>query len=76
MREEKRLSALKENEKAVVNTLYTVGSIRKRFMDIGLIEGTAVTCEIIGKGISAYNIRGAVVAIRNEDADSIMVSAQ
>jgi len=44
--------------------------------DIGLIDGTRVEC--LGKAISgdpaAYLIRGAVIALRSEDAAKIAVS--
>ncbi len=70
------LNRLKEGSKAEVLKLAINGSMRKRFMDMGLIEGAFVEClhkSPAGNPI-AYLIRGAVIAIRNEDADGILVS--
>ncbi len=47
--------------------------IRRRFMDLGLVENTQVVC--VGHSPlgdpSAYLIRGAVIAIRDEDSRSV-----
>ncbi len=48
--------------------------IAGRLRDIGLTDGTHVVCvghSPIG-GMSAYEIRGAVIALRNEDADTVL----
>ncbi len=62
---------------AIVERLTAEGTIRRRFLDIGLVSGTQVEC--IGKSPcgdpSAYLIRGAVIAIRREDAAHILVRA-
>lgn len=52
-----------------------VTSKEKRFQDLGLVKGTAVKCVLkspLGDP-KAYKIRGAVIAIRKEDAKKIMV---
>ena len=51
------------------------GSMRRRLLDIGLIEGTDVEClqrSPAGDPV-AYLIRGAVIALRAEDASQILV---
>ncbi|MCI1960209.1 MAG: ferrous iron transport protein A [Clostridia bacterium] len=62
-------------EKATVKQLLSSGTIRRRFLDIGLTENTEVEC--VGKSPagdpSAYLIRGAVIAIRSEDSKDILV---
>lgn len=69
------LSDIKPGEGARVIKLETEGGMRRRLLDIGLIENTQVSC--IGKSPggdpSAYLIRGAVIAIRKEDAKNIKV---
>ena len=62
--------------KAVVESVDTKGSMRRRFFDIGLIRGTVVECVGVSplKDPKAYLIRGAVIAIRNEDCADICVS--
>ena len=76
MNVEKTLSCLAPGEKAVVKELSTQGCMRRRFLDIGLIEDTPVEC--IGRSPagdpSAHLIRGAVIAIRAEDSASIKLA--
>ena len=71
----KSLSDIEVGKIAEVCRLAATGSIRRRFLDIGLVSGTRVEC--IGKSPagdpSAYLIRGAVIAIRREDAAGILV---
>ena len=56
--------------------ILTVGDMRRRFLDIGLIEKTEVECV----GISpqgdpkAFLIRGAVIAIRNKDSKDLLIT--
>lgn len=58
-----------------IKEIKTLGSMRRRLQDIGLIEGTPVECVHVGPGGDpvAYLIRGAVIAIRNEDSAKILV---
>lgn len=69
------LHELQPGERGTVISLNTTGSMRRRFLDIGLIPDTVVEC--IGRSPagdpSAFLIRGAVIAIRSEDSRSIIV---
>ncbi len=51
------------------------GSIRKRMLDLGIVDGTRI--EAVQKSPSgdpvAYFIRGALIALRTEDAKNILV---
>ena len=69
------LSDIKLGESAKVMALKTCGSMRRRLQDIGLIEGTRVECVLTSPygDPSAYQIRGAVIALRKDDANSIFV---
>lgn len=69
------LNHLKPGEKAVVKELLNSGSMRRRFLDIGLIENTPIEClgRSPGGDPSAYLIRGAVIAIRSEDSEDILL---
>ena len=60
-----------------VARLDTEGYLRRRFMDIGLVEGTLVEClrKSPAGDPKAYLIRGAVIAIRKEDAATVLVEA-
>lgn len=69
------LSDIKLGESAKVTSLKNCGSMRRRLQDIGLIEGTKVKCVLKSPcgDPSAYQIRGAVIALRNDDASDIYV---
>lgn len=51
------------------------GDLRRRFLDLGIIEGTNI--EVLYRGAMgdpiAYLIRGAVIALREEDSEKIQV---
>ncbi|HHU05836.1 MAG TPA: ferrous iron transport protein A [Clostridiales bacterium] len=69
------LKDLKRGQRARVRALSSTGGIRRRLLDIGLIEGTEVEC--LGKSPAgdptAYLIRGAVIALRSEDSGQIYI---
>lgn len=70
------LSSLPEGCTATVTEMNNSGSMRRRLMDLGLIEGTRVIClhrSPAGDPV-AYLIRGAVIALRKEDTGNILVS--
>lgn len=69
------LSCLQEGESAKVVSLLNTGSIKRRLQDLGLVEGTRVQCiqkSPYGDPV-AYGIRGAVIALRTEDAQGVLV---
>lgn len=69
------LASLPIGKKARVKSLTLDGTIRRRIMDLGLVSDTIV--EALQKSPSgdptAYHIRGAVIALRSEEASKIMV---
>lgn len=72
---EKSLAQVATGQTACVSCLHTTGALRRRLLDIGLIEGTTVECV----GCSpcgdpkAFLIRDAVIALRREDCGAIAV---
>lgn len=71
----KTLFNMRVGTSARVKKLLNEGSMRRRLQDIGLIEGTSVLCLLkspSGDPI-AYLIRGAVIALREEDSSKILV---
>lgn len=70
-----KLAYLDEGIKATVRKINNTGSIRRRLQDVGLIEGGEVICLHTSPAGNpkAYGILGAVIAIRNEDAEKIEV---
>ncbi|MEA4902661.1 FeoA family protein [Desulfitobacterium sp.] len=61
--------------KGKVKVLTADGTIRRRLLDLGLVSDTEV--EALQKSPSgdpiAYHIRGAVIALRSEEASKIMI---
>ena len=66
---------LRPGESGMVHRLLLSGSMRRRLLDIGLVEGTEVEClgRSPGGDPSAYLIRGAVIAVRAEDARKVLI---
>lgn len=72
----KTLHNMREGTSARVTELRVEGGMRRRLQDMGLIEGTSVIClqrSPSGDPI-AYLIRGAVIALREEDSSLVFVS--
>ena len=78
MPREYTMNELNTGESASVLRLRVHGAMRRRLLDIGLVEGTRVEC--LGKSPSgdpsAYLIRGAVIAIRSEDSRDILIEKE
>ena len=72
------LNDINPGEQAVVNALLSSGRMRRRLLDIGLVENTVIEC--LGRSPAgdptAFLIRGAVIAIRSEDCENILVTRQ
>lgn len=60
---------------AIVKELVSDGSSRRRMLDLGLVQDTEI--ESLRRSPSgdpiAYQIRGAVIALRSEEASKILV---
>ena len=69
------LCELKPGEKAKVISIKTKGSMRRRFLDIGLINSAQIECVGVSPlgDPAAYIIRGGLIAIRAEDSRDICV---
>ncbi len=69
------LNSLPLGKRARVKELTSDGASRRRMLDLGLITNTEV--EALQKSPSgdpvAYHIRGAVIALRSEEASKILV---
>lgn len=70
------LSTLQIGQSALVAEIEAEPAMRRRLLDIGLIQGTRVTC--VAKSPAgdpaAYLIRGAVIALRGCDAQGIRMA--
>lgn len=67
------MDTLRKGEKGKVAEMLLSGKMRNRLSDLGLIEGTCVECLHKNHGLSAYLIRGAVIALRKEDTSVITI---
>jgi Fe2+ transport system protein A len=71
------LNQLSMGIKAIVSSLNANGPARRRMLDLGVIDGTEI--EPLYKSPSgnpiAYRIRGAVIALRSDVSDKILVTA-
>ena len=72
------LSDILPGQRATVKALLSHDGMRRRLMDIGLVPETKVEC--VGQSPAgdpkAYLIRGAVIAIRNDDASDIFIKEE
>lgn len=63
------------NSVVKVTNINARGELRRRFFDLGIIEGTNI--EVLFKGPFgdpiAYSIRGTVIALREEEGEKIEV---
>ena len=64
------LDKMNINQKGIVKKVQDDSTMKRRFLDIGLTEGTNVECVLVSYGgeMKAYSIKGAVIGIRKEDA--------
>ncbi len=66
---------LKKGEKCLIDKILIKTDMRRRLLDIGLIKNTRVECvEVSPAGDpKAFLIRGAVIALRREDCQHILI---
>lgn len=71
------LSSLRPGERGRVTRISTAcrGPERRRLLDLGITPGTVVESELTSPGgdPTAYRIRGALIALRNEQSDQIHI---
>ncbi len=75
--EARTLDQLKPGQTAAVVSLASTGPNRRRMLDLGILPGTAIEVEMVsplGDPI-AYRVRGAVIALRREQAREINITA-
>ena len=70
------LDKLDIDKSATISTLHCSGDLRRRLLDLGLVNGTnikAILKSPMGNPI-AYEIRGTTIALRKEDSKLITIS--
>ena len=70
-----RLHELAVGEGAIVKRVLEESRLKQRLVDVGMVPGTKVVCvlESPGKDPKAYEVKGALLAIREEDAQFVEV---
>ena len=70
-----KLSSLPPGEWGVVTGIDVPPDMARRLKDMGLVSGTRVVCRLVSPAGDprAYLIRGALIALRQKDADGIRV---
>ena len=74
---EMALSQVRQGMTVTVHRLLSNGSIRRRLLDMRLIEGTEIRCLYSSPSgdPTAFLVRGTVVALRRRDAERVRVLA-
>lgn len=70
------LADLRPGQSGVVLELHSQGPVRRRMMDLGIVPGTVITVEMnspLGDP-AAYRVRGALVALRREQACLVLLT--
>ena len=69
------LNKLPLNTKGFIKNLNCNGNTRRRLLDLGLVNDTCITpiMESPSKGLKAFDIRGTLIAIRDEDSKFIEI---
>ena len=78
MFEQLSMNTLLDGQSALVSRVDAEPSMRRRLLDIGLIPGTRVTCQGHSPAgdPAAYLIRGAVIALREQDARCVALERE
>ena len=69
------LNQLKVNETGYIKELNCTDSVKRRLLDLGLIEGTKITPLFVSPSgdPTAFEIRGSIIAIRVEETSLILL---
>ena len=73
---ENTLDGVRIGEEVRVSSLMAKGPMRRRLQDVGFCSGSSVRCVMkspLGDP-AAYLVRGTLIALRREDAGSIVIS--
>ena len=70
------LSKIKKDKECIIEILNVDNNMKRRFLDLGIIPGTKIKKVLTdySKKMSAYYIKGSLIAIRNKDTEGIKVN--
>ncbi len=71
------LDNLNINKIAKIENIYCENNIKRRMMDLGIVKGTKIKAILKSPSGNpkAYEVRGSVIAIRNEDAKMVEIKS-
>ena len=71
------LEKLNINKIAKIEDINCASNIKRRMMDLGIVKGTKIKAILKSPSGNpkAYEVRGSVIAIRNEDAKMIKIKS-
>lgn len=74
----KALNKISKGEKSKVIDITVKSDAKRRLMDLGIVKGTIIEKLYTSPSgsPSAYLIRGTVIALRDEEAESIIVEGE
>ena len=69
------LNQLPLNENGIIEEVECDGNIKRRLLDLGLVKGTNIIPVLVSpsKDPRAFQVRGSIIAIREEDALNIKI---
>ena len=71
------LSDLRVGQTGVMRSMFATGMVRNRLLDLGFLPGTQVT--VVRRAPlgdpTAYRVRGAILALRHEDASLVVAES-
>lgn len=75
---QRTLNNIKIGQNAVIKKMLNEEQMKRRLSDVGLIEGTTVCCVTRAPfgDPTAFGVRGAVIALREEDSKNILVEEE
>lgn len=69
------LCTLVPGERAVISGIASGTDDRRRLRELGLTDGERVECVLRHGGISAYLVKGTLIALRSGDAGQVLAGA-
>lgn len=72
------MSNMMPGQSGIVTVLNTKESLKRRLQELGLLEGTYLECVLKSPSgdPKAYRINGALIAIRHEDCNEILLQVK
>ena len=69
------LADLKPGEKGIIKEILPSSELRRRLMDIGFLKGEEVLCTLksLGGGMTAFEIKRTVIALRESNAREVFI---